>query len=219
MTNTSLAIEEILERECPPVFLSVDALTLIAQQYSAPQKKLDQLEKQGFLIRLRRGIYTFKTKADRFLIAGALYSPSYISYETALSYYGMIPERVEIIYSVAKGRPLEITTPLGSFAYRSQSTELYSGGMSMVFIDENPVLIASKEKALLDTIAHRNLSTHGLTAESVYEFVLQDLRVESKDLLSLSCSKLKKLSFLYRNHAPRKLYDHIVKLKQRKTHE
>ena len=213
MLKKSAMLEEVLEKELPPVFLATDALPFIQQLYSAPQKKLVQLEEQGFIVRLCRGIYAFRSKCDRYFIAGVLHSPSYISFETALSYYEMIPERVEVMYSVTKARAREVTTPLGSFVYRSQATELYSAGMSMIFVDDIPVLIASKEKALLDTMAQQNLETRDLTPEGIYEYALQHLRMDSTDLLSLSCRKLKTLAFHYRNHAPRKLYTQIAKLK------
>lgn len=214
MPNKTATLCDQLKETLPPVFSTKDITPLLENDYSSPQKKVTQLEKQGYLFRLKRGFYTFEEFCNRYLIAGTLHSPSYISYETALSFYNMIPEKVETIYSVVSGRPLEIDTSVGSFIYRSQSKTLYSLGMSMTHIDKNSFLIASKEKALLDTLAQHKLSTTTLSNSDVYQYVIESLRVEPSELLNLSCRELKKISKLYRNHAPRKLSQEIDRIKK-----
>lgn len=91
LDNTTVLCRKLKE-ELPPVFSTKNILPFLSDDYASPQKKLMQLEKQGFIIRIKRGIYTFEEFCDRYLMAGFLHSPSYISYETALSYYEMIPE-------------------------------------------------------------------------------------------------------------------------------
>ena len=63
--------------------------------------RLSEWQKKGYIKKLRRGYYIFAdailNEAALFLIANRLYMPSYVSFESALSYYGLIPEGV---YSV-----------------------------------------------------------------------------------------------------------------------
>lgn len=215
MRTSLLSIHDLLKQELPPVFMARDALQVLGGMYSVPQKKLIQLEKQGLIIRLRRGVYSFADCQDRYIMAGILYSPSYISYETALSYYGLVPERVEVTSSVVSGRPLSFDTPYGSFEYRSQGTALYSSGMSLIYRGDISVLIASREKAVLDTLARHDLVTGELSDEAVFDYVVQGLRIDAVDLTALSMVKLKRLATHYRNHGPRKLVTHLVDLKKK----
>ena len=94
---------EKMEKELPPEFEVENAFPFLSK-YKDPLKALSQLVKSGHLIRLRRGLYAFSSNFDRLSAAGKIYAPSYVSFETALSYYGMIPERVETIMSVTDKR-------------------------------------------------------------------------------------------------------------------
>ena len=66
-------------------------------ELKSANKKVTWLEKQGFIIRLKRGLYVANPKhsgktLSSELIANHLYTPSYISMSTALRYYGLIPD-------------------------------------------------------------------------------------------------------------------------------
>ena len=112
--------------------------------------------KQGKIIRLRQGYYTFpalKAEGDApFYFANKLYDPSYISLESALAFYGMIPEGVIQITSVTARKTKSFHNPFGNFIYRSVKPELmfgYSIEKSNLSTNWN-ILLASPEKALLD---------------------------------------------------------------------
>ncbi len=139
------------------------------------------------------------------MAAAKIHGPSYISFETALNYYGLIPERVETTISVVDRRQLNVSTPLGSFFYRSQSRKLFSAGMSAVDYEEDILLIANPEKALLDTLAWKNLKTNKMTDLDVYNFVCDGIRIDEDSLNDLRISILKRLSSMYRNLAPQRL--------------
>lgn len=200
----------LFKQELPPIFKLSDAVKLIEKEYKAPEKKMIQLEKDGLLIRLKKGLYTFKESFDRYVVANSLYSPSYVSFETALSFHEMIPEKVETVYSVTSHRAIRFETTVGDFEYRSQSTELYSKGLSMFFYEEIPFQMASKEKALCDTISQCGLMAKSLTGRDIFLYAVNSLRIEPDLILNLSLSKIKKMAFDYRNHAPRKLYQYIA---------
>ena len=80
---------------------TIDMLLYEYRYYSNIYNKIAVEEKNNNLIKLKRGLYETNKDADPFTIANVLLSPSYISFETALAYYGMIPERVYAIKSAS----------------------------------------------------------------------------------------------------------------------
>jgi hypothetical protein len=172
------------------------------------------LVSEGYVIKIQKGFYTFQKTCDRFLIANKIYAPSYISFETALSFYGLIPERVETTYSVTQNRPCKHETSQGYYVYRSQNISLYSMGMSMEKIGNYSVLIANKEKALLDSISQHDLKAKDYTAQDLLAYVVNSMRIDLEDLKSMSLKKINKLAYSYRNHAPRQLYEALLELKK-----
>ncbi len=65
-------------------------------QYRSPRSKITQLIKQGSLIHVKRGLYCDDPSTPRELFAPIIYSPSYLSFQYALSYHGLIPEAVHV---------------------------------------------------------------------------------------------------------------------------
>ncbi|MBQ9266452.1 MAG: hypothetical protein IJ186_05285 [Bacilli bacterium] len=78
---------------------TIDMLTYEYLKYSNIYNKIAYEEKNNNIIKLKRGLYEMDKDADPITIANALLSLSYIFFETALAYYGMIPERVYAIKS------------------------------------------------------------------------------------------------------------------------
>ena len=64
------------------------------RDYANPKAKLSRMVKQGQCFPVTRGVYETDRNVPAYLLAGSIYGPSYISFEYALSYYGMIPEAV-----------------------------------------------------------------------------------------------------------------------------
>ncbi|WOC53101.1 Transcriptional regulator, AbiEi antitoxin, Type IV TA system (plasmid) [Bergeyella porcorum] len=81
--------------------ISHQVLLSLLKGYKRPNDKISEMMKQGELISLKKGYYIFNQEIspERFSIANALYGPSYISMESAFSFYGMIPEQVFSISS------------------------------------------------------------------------------------------------------------------------
>jgi predicted transcriptional regulator of viral defense system len=109
-------------------------------------------QKKGDLGRLRKGFYFFNDQKDKIKpeeIAFLIYEPSYISMEYVLSFYGIIPEIVFEITSVATRKTNKFSNDFGSFSYRTIKPELFFGYDSKQ-TDYGKYLIADLEKALLD---------------------------------------------------------------------
>ena len=121
------------------------------------QKQLSRWTKAGRLYQLRRGLYAVappfqKVKPHPFLVANRMLQPSYVSLQSALAYYGLIPEVVPVTASVTTRRPTRWDTPLGSYAFRHVKTELFRDVHLLEVGDEQRAFVASPDKALLDLI-------------------------------------------------------------------
>lgn len=182
-------------------------------QYKAPLKALSLMVEKGELVHLKRGLYAKKASFEPLKAAYPLRSPSYISYETALSYYGLIPERVEQISSVVDGRAGTLVANGITYSYSSQNRKLYSLGMSLEFIGDYPIPIACPEKAVLDTLAKAKLLTADLTGKDIFTYLVDGLRIEESQLMDLSDNKLGALAPLYRSNAPGLFVEELSKLK------
>lgn len=108
--------------------------------------------KHHLLTRIKAGIYILNAKPPmQFEIANVLYAPSYISLETALSYYRIIPETVYVIRSITTKKSRKYTRFNRTFSYSKIKKNLYFG-YKVSLIGDRKILIAEKEKAFLDYI-------------------------------------------------------------------
>jgi hypothetical protein len=108
--------------------------------------------KKGYLVRLKNGIYAFSREKEKLRgegIAFLLCQPSYLSLESALSWYGFIPEIVYAYTSVTARITRTFENAWGRFIYRHVKSELFWGYVEMK-TDHGPYLLAEPEKALLD---------------------------------------------------------------------
>lgn len=104
----------------------------------------------GLFVKIRNGFYTVKdSHPSRYFIANKLYEPSYISLQSALANYGIIPETVYATTSITTKASREFTTPRGEFIYQSIKRSAFTG-YNLRQIDRDKVLIADPEKALAD---------------------------------------------------------------------
>jgi len=145
---------------------------------AAVRRQLDRWVKTGRLLRLRRGVYAvalpYRAEAPHpFLVANHLRRPSYVSLQSALSHYGMIPEFVPVTTSITTGRPEELDTPLGRFLFRHVKKSAFFGYTQTEISRGQPVFLASPEKALLDLLY--------LTPGSDSPAYFEELRFEPAD--------------------------------------
>jgi predicted transcriptional regulator of viral defense system len=165
-------------------------LLSLLENYRAAKDKITRLEKDGEIIRLKRGVY-ISGKQDpekppsQELIANHLYSPSYVSFESALSYYGIIPERVFLVRSASMLRSKRFSTPLGEYEYVQLAPKVFPVGLRSVTSHGIACMMASPEKALCDQI----IATKGLRIQSMAAmgaYIEQDLRCDQSVLQQLN---------------------------------
>jgi len=116
-------------------------------------RRLVEWQEKGYINKLRRGYYCFneveKGEAFRFFSANKLYSPSYISMESALSFYNLIPEGVFTTVSLTTRNTTAFSTPMGSFSYRNVKAPLFFG-YRLLNIRGHTIKMAEPEKSILD---------------------------------------------------------------------
>lgn len=192
------------------------------QGYAQPRMKISTLLAKGVIVRVKKGLYIFgetqrRQPFCRELLANLVYGPSYISLEYALSYHGLTPERVETVTSVTCGRSRIFETPVGIFTYRMIPLEAYRTGMDRVELDGGrSFLIAIPEKALADrVVAERGAGIS--TQKELYDFLLNNLRVDPTVLRELDAARLMEIAVHYRSRRVRLLADLVSRL--RKSHK
>ena len=147
------------------------------------QAQLSRWVAEGRLIRLRRGKYVVAPswagpEPHGFALANAIRPDSYVSCQSALSWYGLIPEQAPSVVSVAGGRTETVDTPLGSFIYRHLKPSLLWGWTDEDLPGQGEARVAEPEKALLD-LAY-------LTPGADSSAYMEGLRLQSTEQLDMS---------------------------------
>jgi predicted transcriptional regulator of viral defense system len=109
-------------------------------------------KKEGLLASFKRGMYYFPEKKELLtpeVIAYGLYSPSYVSLESALRVYNFIPEIVYAQTCITPKTTRKFSNEFGNFSYRHIHSELFFG-YRMISVGDMKYALAESEKALLD---------------------------------------------------------------------
>lgn len=117
------------------------------------RRRLNEWQDKGYITKIVKGYYIFSdlelSENVLFEIANRIYDPSYISFEMALSYHGLIPESIYGVTSASSRRTYVFKTKIASFSYRTINRRLFFG-YDIVRYDSKSFKIATPEKALLD---------------------------------------------------------------------
>lgn len=170
--------------------LTHQLLTSLLKDYKRPNDKIHELISAGIIEPVKKGLYLPSIKlsekrTEPFLLANHILGPSYVSFDSALSYYGLIPERVFEVTSATTKASRRFDTPTGTFSFTRMPLPYYSFGIRQVAVgkDQN-ALIASPEKALFDKI----INTAGLNLRSkiaASEYLIENLRMDEDQLKQL----------------------------------
>lgn len=165
------------------------------ENYASPYDKIDSLVKKKFLIQIKRGLYILgdaltTNKPEPFTISNHLYGPSYISLESALFFWGLIPEKVYTHTAMTTKRTESFQTPIGKFEYFHLPTPYYSLGISSITLKKNQnILIASPEKSLIDKIIHTS-NINLRSKKQTRDLLIEDLRIDKESLKNLDAQKI-----------------------------
>lgn len=187
------------------------ALSDVLKSYKHPKDKITKLIKSGRIVQIKRGLYIqgFGHNKDVYskeILANLLFGPSYISLEYALSYYNMIPERVDIVTSVTMKKRKEYNTPLGWFIYFALNKNYYPIGLTNKKVpDGRGFLIATPEKALLDKIY---FETNIQSVKEMDAFLFENLRIDKSALNKIDKNRISEIAALYK----KKSFTYLLKI-------
>ena len=159
---------------------------------ASPSEKIRALEKEGQLIRLKRGLYVVSSEVSGkpvnvCLCANHIYGPSYVSQQWALRWYGLIPERVYTMTSVTTKRTRMFENSLGRFTYEQVKPEYFAIGVNGVEEDGVTFMMASREKALCDLILHDTYLPQQ-SVKGLWQYLEEDIRFDVDELATFDVS-------------------------------
>jgi predicted transcriptional regulator of viral defense system len=127
-----------------------------AWQPDFDKNNLTRWTKQNRLVKLRNSWYSFpehlKTPNFQFFASNKIYSPSYVSLHSALSFYGIIPEAVIQTTAVSSLKKANFANKFGTFSYQQILPDLLFGYEKKTFLNKHSLIIATPEKAILDLL-------------------------------------------------------------------
>ena len=154
------------------------------KDYANPDTKLSRLVKEGKYFPLGKGLYeTDKSVAPQYL-AGFIYGPSYVSFEFALSHYGLIPERVYTITSATAycNKTKYYENYFGHFLYKNVPAGTFPYGIKYGTKEQYHYRIACPEKALCDQLYKISPVTN---MKDMADLLFEDLRIDEEDIRNL----------------------------------
>ena len=178
------------------------------RHYANPMSKIRTLVKRGEIIPLIRGLYETDPNTPGHYLAGVLYGPSYLSFEYALNYRGLIPEAVRT-YTCAtydKRRSKQYHTPFGTYVYHDIPRAAYPQGVELLVENGYSIQIASPEKAICDKLY--SISPLG-TLRRMEQYLFEDLRLDEEGFKQLGRENIIVLSGLYGSTNVRLLAEYL----------
>ena len=167
------------------MILSTNVILDQLKNYVNPYGKMGRLVKEGKLIPLTKGLYENNPNVSGVYLANAIYGPSYISFNYALAYYGLIPEAVYEFTSATteKKKKKSFNNRFGTFSYRDVPVDAYPYGVNIIEEGGYSFMMASKEKALCDKLYElppvKNL-------KELEELLFNDMRIDEVEFDNLN---------------------------------
>lgn len=171
-----------------PIFSS-GLLSSLTKDVNTMKVQMAYWKKKGLIVQVRKGLYVLE-KEERevepslFYLANQIFIPSYVSIESALAYYGLIPEFVAQVTSVTARKTCKFENDFGVFSYQHLQPQCYKGYKAVKDENDMNILIAEPEKAIVDFL-YLNLSKFDLSKKDIFE----------KSYRFQNCSKLNKRKF------------------------
>lgn len=169
------------------------------RHYADPLCKIKRDADQNKIVRLVREIYETDKNVNPLFLAAPILSPSYISFDTALSYYGLIPERVVAITSVTLGigKNKTYVNYFGRFEYSDVPEKVFPNGLTLIKENDYATRIASKEKAICDSLYKWRVTK---IVKELKVLLFEDKRIDEEEFGRCDFFELLRLARLYRKN-------------------
>ncbi|ATP57805.1 hypothetical protein CPT03_15705 [Pedobacter ginsengisoli] len=194
--------------------LTHQLLAGLLKDYKRPNDKILSLKADGLIEPVKKGLYIAgrslgTERPESALLANHILGPSYLSMESALAHYGLIPEKVFAVTSMTTKASRKFQTNIGLYTYTNLPLPYYAFGLATVSLSKDQqAIMAIQEKALCDKIA----TTAGITLRSqssARDYVFGNLRMEEEDLAKFDLNAM--LSWL-ENAPKRESLEMLIKM-------
>lgn len=164
--------------------------------YSNKNNKISRDVKANKLYKLKNGLFETNPNTPGYLLSSSIYGPSYLSFDYALFYYGLIPEKVQNYTNAtfSKKKKKKYVNYFGTFLYRDVPKEVYPYGINLHSENNYSYQIATKEKALCDKL-YTLKPVHNLKELEILLF--DDLRIDEEGFNSLNKEDIINISSYY----------------------
>ncbi len=164
--------------------------------YANPLDKIKRDAKSGVIFRINRGVYETDGNVDPYLLAASILSPSYLSFDFALSYYGLIPEKVVSITSASLNvrKNKTFINAFGRFEFSDIPSEVFSEGITYIENGSYTVKIATKEKAICDSLYKWRVVKN---VAQLKELLFTDKRIDEMVFSTCDFELMSRLAALY----------------------
>jgi len=195
------------------MILTNDMIKNNLKEYSNKNNKICRDVKNGKLIKIINGLYETDKNVNGYLLAGSIYGPSYLSFDFALYYYGLIPEKVTTFTSATyeKKKKKIYNTFFGTYLYRDVPKLVYPLGVNLIQEGEYSYQIATKEKALCDKLY---ILSPLKNMTELQNLLFNDLRIDMEEFDKLSVEDIEEISNLYHSTNVTLLYKYLRKVRE-----
>jgi predicted transcriptional regulator of viral defense system len=196
------------------MLLTVEELKIKFKDYSDIQGKIKRGVEKGIYIPVIRGLYETNRITPGYYLSSYIYGPSYLSFDYALSYYGLIPERVTLYTSATfnKRKSKIYSTPFGNYHYRDIPKSAFPYDVNVIEENNYVYHIATKEKAICDKLY---LIKSVSSIKELKEVLFDNLRIDRDQFYMLDKDQMLFLSKKYHSKTLRTL----EKLLEESKHE
>ena len=167
------------------------------QDYANPIDKIKRDIDKGVLFRITRGIYEDNPNVEPYLLASSILSPSYLSFDWVLSFYGLIPEKVFSItsasFQVRKNKTF--INHFGRYEFSDIPSDAFPYGVTYIEKGDYITKIAKKEKAIGDSLYKWRVVKN---IKELKELLFIDKRIDEEEFSKSDFELMLKLAPLYK---------------------
>ena len=192
-------------------FISTNFLKYEEEKFIYLTRLISEWKTKNWIIQLKKGIYVinkeiYTKNLSSYFIANNIYIPSYISLQSALSFYNLIPEGVFTVTSISSKKKQQFTNKMGNFSYHHLKKSLFFG-FTLLDYQGQKIFFARAEKAFLDFVY-----LHFTNAQN-YENFYHSYRLQNLQILKIAV--LEEYLAKFKNKNLEKTVKNILKYAQK----
>ena len=194
----------------------IKTTAILLQEYNGfanPAAKIARMTKSGDITPIIKGLYETDGSIPGHYLAGVIYGPSYLSFEFALSWHGLIPEAVHVYTSATclKKKKKRYDTCFGVYTYRDVPSSVFPYDIELNSENGYGFVIASAGKAICDKLYTCSPCAN---KTELRQLLFNDLRIDENAFLKINLNELSELAGLYHSTNHKLLISLIREIKR-----